>query len=163
MFRVEPPPIVRGSDCTYGLGWNCSFIPTTIATGSSKVWQIPEAVCMVRALTMGGGSNQNMHRVIEINKMRKMTSCWLYLRNTHFNTYGSSESILKRPLISSCIQFWFVSLLNNWHFLQSHSFITYLYFVTLYYFIFDRLSSLCGSLLRQEVRGSERMIDSERE
>jgi hypothetical protein len=29
-------------------------------------------------LTMGGGSTRNMDSVIEINKLRKVTSCWWY-------------------------------------------------------------------------------------
>jgi hypothetical protein len=45
---------------------------------------------------------------------------------------------LKKPLIPSCMQYWFVSFLNNWNFLHSHSFITYLYVVTLYYILLTR-------------------------
>jgi hypothetical protein len=32
-------------------------------------------------LMMGGVSTRNMYSIIEINKLRKVTSCWLYLRN----------------------------------------------------------------------------------
>jgi hypothetical protein len=32
-------------------------------------------------LMMGGCSIQNMHSVFEINELRKVTSCWLYLKN----------------------------------------------------------------------------------
>jgi hypothetical protein len=63
MFRAEPPPIISSSDCTYSVWYLsnlaatcCSFvgmerssIPTMIATISSKVWQIPEAVSTVCA------------------------------------------------------------------------------------------------------------------
>jgi hypothetical protein len=30
---------------------------------------------------MGGGSTRNMYSVIEMTKLRRMTSCWLYIMN----------------------------------------------------------------------------------
>jgi hypothetical protein len=83
LFRMEPPPNIRSSDCKYNfwylLEWNST--PTMIATGSGKVWQIPEDVCTAELLMMGGGSTRDMYSIIEINKLRKVTSCWLYIRN----------------------------------------------------------------------------------
>jgi hypothetical protein len=32
-------------------------------------------------LMMGGGSTRNMESVIEINKLRKVTCCWLYTQS----------------------------------------------------------------------------------
>jgi hypothetical protein len=34
-----------------------------------------------KLLMMGGGSTRNRYSIIEINKLRKVTSCGLYLRN----------------------------------------------------------------------------------
>jgi hypothetical protein len=64
MFRVEPPPIIRSSDCTYSFWYLSNHAATCCNHGWDRTKQ-----------------TWNMHSVIEINKMRKMTSCWLYLRN----------------------------------------------------------------------------------
>jgi hypothetical protein len=44
MFRVEPPPIIRSSDCDHGWDGTATAVPY-----QSRFDKIPEAVCTVRA------------------------------------------------------------------------------------------------------------------
>jgi hypothetical protein len=86
MFLVEPPPTIRSSDCTYSFWYLlnlaatcCSSIPTIIATARFDKYQ--KLYVQSELLMMRGGSTRNMYSVIEINKLRKVTSFWLYLMN----------------------------------------------------------------------------------
>jgi hypothetical protein len=64
------------------LGWNCSSIPTMIAKGNNKVWQIPEALCTVRAPDDGWRFHlKHVERYWKFNKLRKVTFVWFCLRN----------------------------------------------------------------------------------
>jgi hypothetical protein len=71
MFRMEPPPIIRSLDCTYSF-WYLSML------GKYQKLYVQSELLM-----MGGGCTRNMYSFIEINKLRKVTSFWLYLRNIH--------------------------------------------------------------------------------
>jgi hypothetical protein len=95
MFRVEPPPIIRSSVCTYSFwylsnlaaiccdhSWNGTGMePDGDYNRQQQGLTNTRTVRTVRAPVMGGGSTRNMYSVTEINKLRKVTSCWLYLRN----------------------------------------------------------------------------------
>jgi hypothetical protein len=96
MFWVEPPPIIRSSNCTYSSwylsnllatccdhGWDGTAAPSQPLSQqvAARFDKYQELYVQFELLMMGGGSTQNMQSVIEINKLRKVTSCWLYLRN----------------------------------------------------------------------------------
>jgi hypothetical protein len=57
-------------------------IPTMTAAGSSKVWKIPQAVCIVWAPDDGQRNClKHVEHFIEIKKLRNIASCWLHFGN----------------------------------------------------------------------------------
>jgi hypothetical protein len=57
-------------------------IPTMIAAVSCKVWQIPEAVCVVWVPDDGRRNRlKHVEHFMEINKLRSVASCWLHFGN----------------------------------------------------------------------------------
>jgi hypothetical protein len=72
MFQVEPPHIIRSSDCTYSF-W---YLSNLVAMCCDHGWDGTDKTqkLYIQLLMMGGGSTRNIYSVIEINKLRKMTS-----------------------------------------------------------------------------------------
>jgi hypothetical protein len=58
---------------------------------------------------MGGGSTRNMYSFTELYKLRKVTSCWLYIRNIILKSYFLSlpqfQSVHQLSLHSSSSSF----------------------------------------------------------
>jgi hypothetical protein len=88
--------IPSGGDCTYSFWYLSNYaaiccyhcwdgthlLPAMIAADSSKVWQIPEALCTVWAPDDGRRNRlKHVERFIEINKLRNVVSCWLHFGN----------------------------------------------------------------------------------
>jgi hypothetical protein len=86
MFRVETPPITTSLDCTHRLWYLLNLAATCCdhgwdGTPAARFDKYQKLCVQSELLMMGEGSTRNMQSVIEINKLRKVTSCWLYLRN----------------------------------------------------------------------------------
>jgi hypothetical protein len=78
MFRLEPPPIIRNSDCTYSFWYLSNFAATccdhgwdgiglsallrvhTLTTGHSHSDKYQKLYIQYELLMMGGRSTQNM-------------------------------------------------------------------------------------------------------
>jgi hypothetical protein len=85
-FRLLPPPFIRRSDCTYSFSSlsNLSATCRDFRVPFQPWWQQVAArfgkyeklYVQSELLMMGGGSTRNMWSDIELNKLRKVISCW---------------------------------------------------------------------------------------
>jgi hypothetical protein len=81
MFPEEPPPIIRSSDCTYSFWYLSNLAATCCDHGWDGRFDKYQKLYVQSELPMmGGASTRNMYSIIEINKLRKVTSCWWYTR-----------------------------------------------------------------------------------
>jgi hypothetical protein len=114
--------------------WEGDLVRTVQETG----W-VPGSVC-TGARNLTSTSIQHPDREILYHHIFQ----YLWFFECQYEVTQSSTAwqlaftILIKPQISSCMQFQFVSFLYNWNFPHSHSFITYLYVVTLYYILLTR-------------------------
>jgi hypothetical protein len=107
MFRVENPPIIRSTDCTYSFwylsnpaascchqGWDGTTCfgwkihppsgaqPVHTASGICQIFdKYQKLYVQSELLMMSWGYNLNIYSVIEINNLRKVTSCWMCIRH----------------------------------------------------------------------------------
>jgi hypothetical protein len=95
MIQAEPAPNIRSSDCTYSFwylsnlaaaccdhGWDGTPFPSQPSSQqvAARFDKHQKLHLQSELLMMGGGSTRNMYSVIEINKLRRVTSFWLYIR-----------------------------------------------------------------------------------
>jgi hypothetical protein len=92
----------HGWDGTLWSRW--SSIPTMIAAGSNKFWQIPEAVCIVWSPDDGRWNRpKHVERFIEIHKLRNVSSFWLNFGNRRKSILTKNRDPVLRPATSHFI------------------------------------------------------------